>query len=141
MAFISVVIPLYDEIDNILPLCTALSHALGDADAEVIIVDDGSRDGSAAALDREAEARGARFKVIHLQRNEGQRRFSGHRRKGLRFQRRRTRMTRGDENRRDASFCPGLAFYVDLHGSHCRSAGAPPPAPGRTEGRLGQSLR
>ncbi|MBU2832984.1 glycosyltransferase family 2 protein [Acidithiobacillus ferriphilus] len=72
MAFISVVIPLYDEIDNILPLCTALSHALGDADAEVIIVDDGSRDGSAAALDREAEARGARFKVIHLQRNFGQ---------------------------------------------------------------------
>jgi len=72
MTLISVVIPLYNEIDNIRPLCTALSHALGDADTEVIIVDDGSRDGSATALDREAEARGAQFKIIHLQRNFGQ---------------------------------------------------------------------
>ena len=74
MALVSIVIPLYNEIDNISPLCTALSNVLGDADAdaEVIIVDDGSRDGSAGALDREAEARGPRFKVIHLQRNFGQ---------------------------------------------------------------------
>ncbi|MBU2856450.1 glycosyltransferase family 2 protein [Acidithiobacillus ferrooxidans] len=72
MALVSVVIPLYNEIDNVSPLCTALGNALGDADAEVIVVDDGSRDGSAAALDREAEARGPRFKVIHLQRNFGQ---------------------------------------------------------------------
>ena len=72
MALVSIVIPLYNEIDNIPPLCTALSNVLGGADAEVIIVDDGSRDGSATALDREAETRGVRFKIIHLQRNFGQ---------------------------------------------------------------------
>ncbi|EGQ60469.1 glycosyl transferase, group 2 family protein, partial [Acidithiobacillus sp. GGI-221] len=52
MALVSVVIPLYNEIDNVSPLCAALGNALGDTDAEVIVVDDGSRDGSAAALDR-----------------------------------------------------------------------------------------
>lgn len=72
MAQISVVIPLYNEIDNVVSLCQALSDALGDADVEVIIVDDGSRDGSAAALDREAVARGERYKIVHLQRNFGQ---------------------------------------------------------------------
>ncbi|WP_139113768.1 glycosyltransferase, partial [Acidithiobacillus thiooxidans] len=72
MPRISVVIPLYNEIDNVTPLCDALSAALAGADAEIIIVDDGSRDGSAAALDREAATRGNHFKMIHLQRNFGQ---------------------------------------------------------------------
>jgi len=72
MPQISVVIPLYNEIDNVVPLCAALAAALGTADAEIIIVDDGSRDGSSAALDREAELRGKQFKIIHLQRNFGQ---------------------------------------------------------------------
>lgn len=72
MPRISVVIPLYNEIDNVTRLCDALSAALDGADVEIIIVDDGSRDGSAAALDREAVVRGEHFKMIHLQRNFGQ---------------------------------------------------------------------
>ncbi|MHB0887929.1 glycosyltransferase family 2 protein [Acidithiobacillus sp.] len=72
MPQISVVIPLYNEIDNVGPLCAALAAALSTADVEIIIVDDGSRDGSAAALDREAALRGEQFKIIHLQRNFGQ---------------------------------------------------------------------
>ena len=72
MPQISVVIPLYNEIDNVGPLCAALAAALSTANVEIIIVDDGSRDGSAAALDREAAQRGEQFKIIHLQRNFGQ---------------------------------------------------------------------
>ncbi len=72
MPQISVVIPLYNEIDNVGPLCAALAAALSTANVEIIIVDDGSRDGSAAALDREAALRGEQFKIIHLQRNFGQ---------------------------------------------------------------------
>lgn len=72
MPELSVVIPLYNEIDNVTPLVEALRVALGDADAEVIIVDDGSRDGSAAALDRAAADWAPTLKILHLQRNFGQ---------------------------------------------------------------------
>jgi glycosyltransferase involved in cell wall biosynthesis len=72
MPELSVVIPLYNEIDNVEPLVAALRAALAGADVEVIIVDDGSRDGSAAALDRAQAAWPEVLTILHLQRNFGQ---------------------------------------------------------------------
>jgi len=70
---LSVVIPLYNEEESIPQLRTALSAALtrfGEP-YEIIVVDDGSRDGSFALL-REWAAQDARLTVIRLRRNFGQ---------------------------------------------------------------------
>lgn len=68
----SLVIPIYNELDNIQPLFAALDTALRGLDFEVILVDDGSLDGTGEALDAGAARLGERYKVIHLQRNFGQ---------------------------------------------------------------------
>ena len=70
---ISIVIPLYNEEDSIPHLHEALDAAIANYGhpAEVIIVDDGSRDKSFALL-KEIAARDARFTVIRFRRNFGQ---------------------------------------------------------------------
>lgn len=70
---ISIVIPVFNEIDNLEPLYAAITEALEGTgiDYEVILCNDGSRDGSCDVLDRIA-ARDPRFKIIHLRRNFGQ---------------------------------------------------------------------
>ncbi len=70
---LSVVIPVYNERDNIPSLCDALRDALTDLPMpwEVVLVDDGSTDGSAEAIDAEAQ-RDHRFVAVHLRRNFGQ---------------------------------------------------------------------
>ena len=49
---LSVVIPLYNEEDNVAPLCDALLGALSSTPRsfEIILVNDGSRDGTEARL-------------------------------------------------------------------------------------------
>ncbi len=51
---LSVVVPLYDEEPNVEPLTEQLAHALGSLgiDYEMVLVDNGSRDGTAAEIDR-----------------------------------------------------------------------------------------
>lgn len=70
---LSVVIPLYNEVDNIPELYRQLTEALTALGRpyEIIIVDDGSRDGSFEAL-AELHARDPRLKVIRFRRNFGQ---------------------------------------------------------------------
>src|ERR1700730_8307868 len=70
---ISVLIPIYNEADNIPLLCNDLFQALDriGSSYEVIAVDDGSRDGSLEALKAFAEKR-RELKVISLRRNYGQ---------------------------------------------------------------------
>jgi glycosyltransferase involved in cell wall biosynthesis len=70
---ISVVIPVYDEAEALPDLYRALAATLDGLpqSAEIIFADDGSRDGSAAALDAIAE-RDPRVRVLHLSRNYGQ---------------------------------------------------------------------
>lgn len=70
---LSVVIPLYNEVDNIPELYRQLTSALTALGRpyEIIIVDDGSRDGSFEAL-AELHARDPRLKVIRFRRNFGQ---------------------------------------------------------------------
>ena len=54
---LSVVVPLYDEEDNVAPLVDAVASALGDRYAwELILVDDGSRDRTWERLLGAAEA-------------------------------------------------------------------------------------
>jgi dolichol-phosphate mannosyltransferase len=69
---VSVVLPVYNERDAIEPLARALDETLAaaGADRELIFINDGSRDGSAEALDRLAAA-DPRVRVLHFSRNFG----------------------------------------------------------------------
>lgn len=70
---LSVVIPFYNEAGNVAALLAELRAALtaAGATAEVICVDDGSRDGTAAALDEAARSWPA-VRVEHFPENRGQ---------------------------------------------------------------------
>lgn len=70
---ISVVVPLFNEEDNIEPLLIRLREALEPLgkEYEIILVDDGSTDGSFESL-RRLHARDPRLKVVRLRRNFGQ---------------------------------------------------------------------
>jgi glycosyltransferase involved in cell wall biosynthesis len=70
---LSVTIPVYNEVENLAPLHERLVAALERLGKpfEIILVNDGSTDGSEGALDA-LSARDARVKVVHFQRNFGQ---------------------------------------------------------------------
>ncbi len=70
---LSVIVPVYNEEPNVAPLVERLIpvlEAVG-SDYEVIFVNDGSTDGSAARLD-EAARDNERIRVLHFRRNYGQ---------------------------------------------------------------------
>jgi len=56
---VSVVVPVCNERENVLPLAREIAAALADRRHETIFVDDGSTDGTAEAVARRA-ARGCR---------------------------------------------------------------------------------
>jgi glycosyltransferase involved in cell wall biosynthesis len=70
---LSVVVPLYNERDNLAPLHAELARVLGAAAAsyEMVFVDDGSTDGSVEVL-RTIKADDAHVRVFRLARNSGQ---------------------------------------------------------------------
>jgi dolichol-phosphate mannosyltransferase len=70
---LSVVVPIYNERENIPYLSATLFDVLDAIRVpfEIIAVNDGSSDGSAQALDREASRR-RELKVVHFRRNFGQ---------------------------------------------------------------------
>ena len=70
---LSIIIPVYNEEDNIFPLRDKLNLALEKLDQtyEIVIVNDGSTDATAQRLD-ELAAEDDRFHVFHLSRNFGQ---------------------------------------------------------------------
>jgi glycosyltransferase involved in cell wall biosynthesis len=68
---ISVIIPVYDEVESIPDLLREIGTALSELPHEVICVDDGSRDGSFAAISEAANA-DQRVRGIRLARNFGQ---------------------------------------------------------------------
>lgn len=68
---LSVVVPLYNEEESVRPLVESLRDALEAHDWEVILVDDGSRDGTAAVAAAVAE-RDPRVRLLRLARNYGQ---------------------------------------------------------------------
>lgn len=73
MQSLSIVIPVYNEALNLEPLhaeLTSVARALG-CSYEIVLVNDGSTDGSAAVLDAIAARDGA-VRVVHFRRNFGQ---------------------------------------------------------------------
>ena len=69
---LSVVVPLYNEADNVTPLVDAVTEALaGSTSWELVLVDDGSTDQTVATADAIA-ARDERVRLIRLARNYGQ---------------------------------------------------------------------
>jgi len=70
---LSVVVPLYNEEDNVGPLHAAVTHALAgtDIDYELVLVDDGSRDATYARAAALVE-HDPRVRVVKFRRNYGQ---------------------------------------------------------------------
>ena len=66
---LSVVIPVMNETENIRPLFQALAASLGSIDHEIILVDDGSTDGTVAAVEACAPSHA---RLIVLNKNYGQ---------------------------------------------------------------------
>ena len=64
---VSVVVPLFNEAENVPILQAELSAALGPLDYEIIFVDDGSRDGTVSRI-----APDPRVRVLQFERNAGQ---------------------------------------------------------------------
>jgi len=67
----SLIVPVYDEEDNLHPLQERIQNALQDLDYEVIYINDGSQDRSGEILDTLA-TQDPRVKIIHFVRNYGQ---------------------------------------------------------------------
>ena len=68
---ISVVVPVRDEADNIVPLVTEIAAALAGEDFEIVYVDDGSRDDTPARL-AAARASEPRLRTIRHRASAGQ---------------------------------------------------------------------
>jgi glycosyltransferase involved in cell wall biosynthesis len=69
---VSIVVPAYNEEDNLRPLRAAIQEAIdGRLDYEVIIVDDGSRDRT-REIAREIAKEDPRFRLVALARNTGE---------------------------------------------------------------------
>src|SRR5437899_9398308 len=70
---ISLVIPIYNEVEGLPTLYRAVSETVDrlPQSTEIVFVDDGSKDGSAAVLD-DLAAGDSRVSVLHLARNYGQ---------------------------------------------------------------------
>ena len=73
MGSISVIIPMFNEAENVAPLCDALTPALDDLNYsyEVIFINDGSTDDTGENLAAAAK-NNTRFKVVDFRRNVGQ---------------------------------------------------------------------
>jgi dolichol-phosphate mannosyltransferase len=67
---LSVVAPMFEEEDTVEPFLARVRAALDGVEFEVVLVDDGSKDGTAAAMAAAAE-RDPRVKVVALSRNFG----------------------------------------------------------------------
>ncbi len=71
MPALSVVVPVYNEAGNILPLLDEVEAALGSVVAyEIIFIDDGSSDGSAAEL-AQAQAKSPKVRVLRHRKRAG----------------------------------------------------------------------
>jgi glycosyltransferase involved in cell wall biosynthesis len=71
---LSIVVPLYNEAENVEPLVVRLHEVLGNYEKpwEVILVDDGSRDDTLENAEKASQQYGSHVRVVALQRNFGQ---------------------------------------------------------------------
>ncbi len=70
---LSIVVPIYNEIENLEPLCERLHEVIGGTgwSYELVLVDDGSTDGSGGVL-RRLHRESGKVKVLSFRRNFGQ---------------------------------------------------------------------
>ncbi len=68
---LSIVVPMYNELDNVAPMIDDVQAAMVDYPYpwELIVVDDGSLDGTGPALERHAALVGPHIRVLRLMRN------------------------------------------------------------------------
>ncbi|MGB1091623.1 MAG: glycosyltransferase family 2 protein [Oceanobacter sp.] len=71
---LSIVIPMYNEIDNVSRMVERVHEGLANYSGywELLVVDDGSTDGTPLALHKEEEKYGSHVRVVELRRNFGQ---------------------------------------------------------------------
>lgn len=71
---ISLIVPIYNEEENIFPLLSEIHEAMSNSPYswELILVDDGSNDSSVAQMKLGASQYGNHIKIVELQRNFGQ---------------------------------------------------------------------
>ena len=68
---LSIVLPMYNEVENVVPLLGEIEAALGNTTFEVIAVDDGSRDGTRELLKKLTKEK-SYLRVVLFRRNSGQ---------------------------------------------------------------------
>lgn len=61
---VSIIVPTWNEVANVAPLCARLSRALADLPHEILFVDDGSPDGTAELVERLGRAAYPRVRVL-----------------------------------------------------------------------------
>lgn len=66
---LSIVVCVYNEEQNILPLIENINRAIQDIDYEILFVDDGSTD---STLQKLKQIQNSRLKIIEFRRNYGQ---------------------------------------------------------------------
>ena len=71
---VSIIIPLFNEEDNVLPLAESIDNALNEFSHpwEVIFVNDGSSDSTCKRLEEAVKLLGSHASIVELQRNFGQ---------------------------------------------------------------------
>ncbi len=69
---LSVIIPVYNEVENVDEMHAALQAALTTYDYELILVDDGSTDGTVARLEALAAGDPQHTCIVEFRRNFGQ---------------------------------------------------------------------
>lgn len=70
--YLSIVVPVFNEVENLRLLFDAITEALADISYEIIFVDDGSKDGSVEILFEIAQEASDIVSVIQFRRNFGQ---------------------------------------------------------------------
>jgi dolichol-phosphate mannosyltransferase len=112
---VSVIAPVRNEAPNVEPLAAEIEKALKDVDYEILFVDDGSSDDTAAAVLR---ARGVnpRVRLIRHEKSCGQ---SAAVRTGVRAARAATMVTLDGDGQNDPAFIPALVEALTLIGPRC----------------------
>ena len=66
---ISIVIPLYNEVENVRPLVMAIDGAMQGYYCEILLINDGSTDGTEIEIQ---QLNHPKIKLVNLQKNQGQ---------------------------------------------------------------------